>query len=62
MSELIISNPKIMMGKPVIKETRITVELILENLAAFCRKLKGLGRFFVQMLLRDTHAPAMPLA
>lgn len=27
-------NPKIMMGKPVIKGTRITVELILEALAA----------------------------
>lgn len=31
---LIISNPKIMMGKPVIAGTRITVELILEKLAA----------------------------
>ncbi len=31
MSDLIISNPKIMMGKPVIKGTRITVELILEK-------------------------------
>ena len=28
------SNPKIMMGKPVIKGTRITVELVLEKLAA----------------------------
>ena len=27
-------NPKIMMGKPVIKNTRITVELILEKLSA----------------------------
>ena len=27
-------NPKIMMGKPVIKGTRITVEQVLENLAA----------------------------
>lgn len=27
-------NPKIMMGKPVIKGMRITVELILESLAA----------------------------
>jgi uncharacterized protein (DUF433 family) len=26
-------NPKVMMGKPVIKNTRITVELILEKLA-----------------------------
>ena len=27
-------NPKIMMGKPIIKGTRITVELILEKLSA----------------------------
>jgi uncharacterized protein (DUF433 family) len=27
-------NPKIMLGKPVIKGTRITVELIIEKLAA----------------------------
>ena len=33
-SNLIISDPKIMMGKPVIAGTRITVELILEKLAA----------------------------
>lgn len=32
--QLIQSNPKIMMGKPVIAGTRITVELILEKLAA----------------------------
>jgi uncharacterized protein (DUF433 family) len=31
---LIISNPNVMMGKPVIAGTRITVELILEKLAA----------------------------
>ncbi len=31
---LIAANPKIMMGKPVIAGTRITVELILEKLAA----------------------------
>lgn len=32
--ELISSDPRIMMGKPVITGTRITVELILEKLAA----------------------------
>ena len=28
------SDPKIMMGKPVVKDTRVTVELILEKLGA----------------------------
>lgn len=31
---LITSNPNVMMGKPVVAGTRITVELILEKLAA----------------------------
>jgi uncharacterized protein (DUF433 family) len=31
---LIVSNPNVMMGKPVVAGTRITVELILEKLAA----------------------------
>jgi uncharacterized protein (DUF433 family) len=31
---MVVSNPKIMMGKPVVRGTRITVELILEKLAA----------------------------
>lgn len=34
MSKMIVSNPKIMMGKPVVRGTRITVELVLEKLAA----------------------------
>ncbi len=31
---LVISKPDVMMGKPVVAGTRITVELILEKLAA----------------------------
>ena len=31
---LIISDPAVMMGKPVVAGTRITVELILEKMAA----------------------------
>jgi uncharacterized protein (DUF433 family) len=34
MNPLIESNPTVMMGKPVIRGTRITVEQILEKLAA----------------------------
>ena len=33
-ANLIESNPSVMMGKPVITGTRVTVELILEKLAA----------------------------
>ena len=33
-NNLIVSDPAIMMGKPVIAGTRITVELILDKLAA----------------------------
>jgi uncharacterized protein (DUF433 family) len=33
-ANLIVSDPKIMMGKPVVQGTRITVELILEKMAA----------------------------
>ena len=31
---IIVSDPKVMMGKPVVAGTRITVELILEKLGA----------------------------
>ncbi len=34
MKDLVEANPAVMMGKPVIRGTRITVELILERLAA----------------------------
>lgn len=33
-NKYIISDPSVMMGKPVVAGTRITVELILEKLAA----------------------------
>lgn len=45
----IISNPGIMMGKPVIAGTRITVELILEKLAA--------GETVEQILAAHPHLP-----
>ena len=32
--KLIVSDPNVMMGKPVVAGTRITVELILEKLSA----------------------------
>lgn len=45
MSAPIVSDPAVMMGKPVVAGTRITVELILEKLAA--------GESFDQIL--DAH-------
>ena len=46
-SSLIVSNPKVMIGKPVIRGTRITVELILEKFAA--------GQTEEQILLAHPH-------
>ena len=34
MSEPLISDPKVMMGKPVVTGTRVTVDLILEKLGS----------------------------
>ena len=33
-NNLIVSDPQVMMGKPVVRGTRITVDLIFEKLAA----------------------------
>ena len=46
-NSLIESNPKVMLGKPVIKGTRITVELILEKTAA--------GRTVDDILIEHPH-------
>ena len=40
--QIIVSDPKVMMGQPVISGTRITVDLILEKLSA--------GETFEQLL------------
>jgi uncharacterized protein (DUF433 family) len=45
----IVSDPKVMMGKPVIAGTRITVELLLEKLAA--------GETAEQVLRAHPHLP-----
>ena len=34
MEDMIVSDPKVMMGKPVVRGTRITVESIVERLGA----------------------------
>ena len=34
MNDLIVSDPAVMMGKPVVAGTRITVDLILEKMAS----------------------------
>jgi len=44
---IIVSDPAVMMGKPIISGTRITVEFILEKLAA--------GESFQQILEEHPH-------
>lgn len=39
----IVVNPKIMLGKPVIKGTRLTVELVVEKLA-YCETMEDLKK------------------
>jgi uncharacterized protein (DUF433 family) len=46
----VVSDPEVMMGKPVIAGTRITVELLLEKLAA--------GEAVEQILRAHPHLPA----
>lgn len=48
-------NPKVMMGKPVIRGTRITVELILEKLASGCNE-EGLLREYPKLTKSDIQA------
>lgn len=45
--ERIVANPKVMLGKPIIKGTRITVELILKKIAG--------GYSFDEILEMYTH-------
>lgn len=45
----IVSDPKVMLGKPVIAGTRVTVELLLEKLAA--------GESFEQIRHAHPHLP-----
>ena len=61
---LIEANPKIMMGKPVVKGTRITVELILEKLAAgetFEQLLSAYPRLTAQAIYAALHFAAQAI-
>lgn len=49
--QMIQSNPKIMMGKPVVSGTRITVELILEKLAKRYYEIKIIPDLPIQKIL-----------
>jgi uncharacterized protein (DUF433 family) len=43
--ERIVSDPKVMLGKPVIKGTRITVEIILKKMAEGASKKEIIGMY-----------------
>ena len=55
MIDRIIINPEIMLGKPVIKGTRITVETILEKLAAG-QKNDEILKDYPRLKEQDIHA------
>ena len=57
MEDLIVSDPKVMMGKPVIRGTRITVEILLDTFH------DGRNGFLFAVGVTVAHAPpdAMPL-
>lgn len=73
---IIVSDPEIMMGKPVVAGTRVTVELILEKLAAgeeyqqileahprlTMEALLGALAFAAAALRADVVYPAPPIA
>lgn len=54
-NERIVVNPAILAGKPVVKGTRISVELVLERLA-FDPNLETLFRDYPRLTLEDVRA------
>ena len=52
-SDIIISDPNIMMGKPIIKGTRITVEYILEEHPNLTREAIKAALAFAADVLKD---------
>ena len=58
LEETITSDPKIMLGKPVIKGTRITVEHILEKLA-YGDTVDSIAAQHPQLTAEQVHAAVM---
>ena len=54
-NDLIEVNPKVMMGKPVIKGTRLTVEMILQSLAAG-ESIENLLTSYPRLTIEAIHA------